>query len=214
MWIRPCATVRPLMQQLENVYIFVHVDRSLPKTPLQLSNSVLKNYLANKLVSYLMKAPARQWYQKWENWVNFNLARSLNQQLRRLKYDGTTKKRSHFGEVQISTKTSTYTVGIKEMASGDADAYVETINSSLESIQTSCDRPGLKQKILDNISNTMTDRHIVNKAANRKLVEQQSLTTDGSTLNNFFCGMHPLDTFAKSAEKNCKILGKRTQTWG
>lgn len=39
-----------------------------------------------------------------------------------LKYDGTSKKRRHFSEVQIATAIDTYTVGIKEIARGDADS--------------------------------------------------------------------------------------------
>ena len=44
-----------------------------------------------------------------------------------VKYDGTSTKRHHFGEVQIATRTECFTVGIKEMSCGDADYYVEVI---------------------------------------------------------------------------------------
>ena len=116
-----------------------------------------------------------------------------------LKYDGTSKKRRHFSEVQIANSARTFTVGIKEIPRGDADSYVDSINASIDSVSNTCKQPELTNNIINNIANTMTDRHIVNKSANQKLAN-----TADTNINNFYCGMHPLDTFAKTADKTTK----------
>lgn len=119
---------------------------------------------------------------------------------RTLEYDGTRKKRPQYGEVQIAMTDNTFTVGIKEMGRGDADSYVEAITASIDSISETCRQPQLRKDILENVSNTMTDRHAVNKCVNRKLGDK----IENEEINNFYCAMQPLDTFAKTADKTIR----------
>ena len=59
------------------------------------------------------------------------------------------------------------------------------------------------QEIVDHITNTMTDRHVVNKKANQLLQSKKSAANQ-EDWNNFFCSVHPLDSFAKCADKVLK----------
>lgn len=56
-------------------------------------------------------------------------------------------------------------------------------------------------RIIKNISNSMTDRCIVNMAVTKKLAELREGETD---IRNFFCSVHPLDTFAEAADAAIK----------
>lgn len=49
----------------------------------------------------------------------------------------------------------------------------------------------------------MTDRCITNTVVNQQL---NSLQSDNNDLNTFFCGVHPLDSFAKAADKALKAF--------
>ena len=54
--------------------------------------------------------------------------------------------------------------------------------------------------ILQNITNTMTDRCVVNSKVNSYLEATRESAGINKSLNAFFCGTHPLDSFAKSAD--------------
>ena len=47
---------------------------------------------------------------------------------------------------------------------------------------------------------TLTDRLVVNKCANRRLGDE----VQNEEINNFYCGMHPLDAFANTADKTIR----------
>ncbi|KAG1710423.1 Craniofacial development protein 2 [Nymphon striatum] len=128
-----------------------------------------------------------------------------------LKYDGTSLKRMHLGEYQIETKSQTFTLGIKPMARGTGVKYAQGVNEVIgDMISAAGYLPGedRSQNIMGNISNTMTDRHVVNKKTDRHVVNKKtnSLLEEqiGHALNSFFCGMHPLDTFAKTCDEVLK----------
>ena len=74
------------------------------------------------------------------------------------------------------------------MGRGDADSYVEAITASVDNIAKSCREPALRKAILNNVANTMTDRHKINMCASRRLEDE----VQNEQLNNFYCGMHPL----------------------
>ena len=104
-----------------------------------------------------------------------------------LKYDGTTKKRvGHIVEVELSTGDYTYLVGMRQQAGGLATDYVESINSSIETIEP---------EVFGRVENTMTDRCSTNSSVDQLLGEQMN-----KKLNSFRCAMHPLDSFAKKAD--------------
>ena len=53
--------------------------------------------------------------------------------------------------------------------------------------------------MLDSITNTMTDRHIVNSKVNETV--RTSRPNPSRSWNEFNCAVHPLDSFAKAADK-------------
>ena len=113
-----------------------------------------------------------------------------------LKYDGTTDRRGrHITEVEVATEADTFLIGIRPQPSATAAEYAKTITDSLSDIDKSADLEG-SEKLLANISNTMTDRCATNNAVDRKLEEIK-----GKALNRFRCAMHPLDSMQKACEK-------------
>lgn len=70
---------------------------------------------------------------------------------------------------------------------GSAEAYFTSITEAINDIDP---------EIASKITNTMTDRHIVNQAVD-ELIE----TEIGKPLNKYRCAMHPLDSFHKSCDK-------------
>ena len=114
-----------------------------------------------------------------------------------MKYDGSTDSTGrHITEVEISTGEETYLIGMKQQVSGKAEDYVDSIMCSLDDV----DKMAGEGEILKKVTNTMTDRHIVNTAVDETLEEKK-----GSEIHKFRCAMHPLDSFQKSSNK---ILGE------
>lgn len=106
-----------------------------------------------------------------------------------LKYDGTTKQHCHYGDLQIATEDKTFLVGMREMSSGTASAYAETVINSTKNIG---------DHLLNNVTNTMTDRVVTNKAANRKIkAARDDLESHG--IISIVRYMHPLDSIEKKA---------------
>ena len=115
-----------------------------------------------------------------------------------LKYDGTTDKSGrHITEVEIATGKETFLVGLKPQAAGAASDYVQSIEDSLHSIDNAQNNP--KGTLLSNVSNTMTDRHIINSAIDKTLAEKK-----GGKINPCRCFLHPPDTFEKRCDKVLK----------
>ena len=128
-----------------------------------------------------------------------------------VKYDGTSKKKTHYVEVQVATTKKTLTTGLSLMASGTAEAYTNSVMQSLQDIGAAgmvITGRDTTAQILGEITNTMTDRHIVNKKANELLYMEKSRKgeTASTPWNNFYCSVHPLDTLAKSADASVKTV--------
>nr|XP_054771218.1 uncharacterized protein LOC129279140 [Lytechinus pictus] len=112
-----------------------------------------------------------------------------------LKYDGTTKKRvGHLVECEVQSTKNCYLVGLKQQAGGSSSDYVNSIKQSMSEINP---------QVFKSVSNTMTDRAIVNNCIDRKLEE-----INETRLNSFRCGMHPLDTIGKACDKVLVIQEK------
>ena len=62
---------------------------------------------------------------------------------------------------------------------------------------------GMRQLLHDNVSNTMTDR-CTNSKVNEQLNSFRSVGAQSQPLNTFFCGVHPLDSFAKGVDRVVK----------
>ena len=64
--------------------------------------------------------------------ANEQLAEVLsNEEHLTLKYDGTTKAKQHWGEAQIATVGSTYTIGLSKMSGGAAAHYTSMLTSMI-----------------------------------------------------------------------------------
>lgn len=113
-----------------------------------------------------------------------------------LMYDGTTKKVGHLVEVEIATGTDTLLLGMTQQVGGSAVEYANTIVEAIKQVESTESPRVQDSNILASTSNTMTDRCIVNAAVDRKLEEIK-----GNRLNQFKCGMHPLDGMGKECEK-------------
>lgn len=128
--------------------------------------------------------------------------------------DGTCKFGQHYTSFQISTGTSTYSLGLSQMLSGTAKQTLELFKDILSDFEETVGSEA-KCKLLSSIKNTMSDRHIVQKNFNSLLEEYranilpeitsswQDLTSaeqqSMSSLNNFFCGLHLLAGMADAA---------------
>ena len=123
--------------------------------------------------------------------------------------DATTKSGHHVQGLLLSSESKgILTVGLKEVSSGTAQAYFEAGIDSLKDIDRSCSQNKSDQLLL-NISSTMTDRCIVNKAENRlwnaardEAAERRN--TEVQPLEEFFCSLHPLEQFSDAANKALK----------
>lgn len=107
------------------------------------------------------------------------------------------KKKGHYCETQIETaKHETYTLSVSKMSSGTGEAYAKQITTAITDVEKAGNLQNCRDgNILCSVTNTMTDRVSVNRKTNAILCE------NCEPLDEFFCGMHPLDTIAKSAEK-------------
>ena len=103
-----------------------------------------------------------------------------------LKYNGTMdSKGCHVIEVELATENDTFLIAMRNQASGTAADYAYTIEEAISDLDSS-------GTVMANISNTMTDRHIVNTAVDN-ILESQT----GKQWNKLRCSMHSLDTKAK-----------------
>ena len=126
-----------------------------------------------------------------------------------LGFDATTQEGAHVNSVHITTKTAAYSVAVDELPGGTAQDYHEHITQSLDNLASvyssflgedfkeSCD------KLITNISNTITDRCVANHAIVTLLNK-----TWGKKLTELNCHLHPLDTIAKDVGKELKQVEK------
>ena len=109
-----------------------------------------------------------------------------------IEYDGTEKSGQHYADIQISTTDVTLTTGIVELPSGTAASYNTAIMENIAATERT-EHPidcGSEVNVLKNISNTMTDRHIVNKKTNSMLREaKEEVCGSDITWNNFYCSL-------------------------
>ena len=91
----------------------------------------------------------------------------LAEQLTRMKnlMHGTLKFGQHYGGFQVSLPDSSYSLGLCEMLTGSADLTLKSLQMILADIEAVAG-DGIGDKILANIKNTMSDRHIVEKKFN------------------------------------------------
>ena len=109
-----------------------------------------------------------------------------------LGFDATTQEGDN-----VTTRTNCLVVAINELPGGTAEDYSSHIIDSIDNVANVCayftgeEQQDSKQKIIENISNTLTDRCAANHAA-IQLVEQAW----DKPLNELNCHLHPLDSIA------------------
>ena len=130
-----------------------------------------------------------------------------------------TDETSKYGKKYMvyATSTSSHSVrvlGLKPIATKSAQDTLDTLVDILHEISTTCKNASLGDSIISNIRNTMSDRAATEKLFNKMLSEYREkllpvvvadfdkLTEEqqakASIMNNFFCGLHLMVTFAEN----------------
>lgn len=124
-------------------------------------------------------------------------------------FDTTTQEGAHINSVHITTETKASSVAVDELPGGTAHDYHEHITQSIDNLASvyssihGKDYEESRKKLIDNISNTMTDRCVANHATVTLLNE-----TWGKQLTELNCHLHPLDTIAKDVGAALKRIEK------
>lgn len=122
----------------------------------------------------------------------------------------TTQEGVHINAVLITTEKSALVVAIDQLPGGTAEDYANHITDSVDdlaSIYTEYhpeeNYQESRNKLLDNIANTMTDRVAANHAAIRIINDKWD-----KTLNEMNCHLHPLD----SVSTCCRVALRKLET--
>ncbi|XP_071787284.1 uncharacterized protein [Asterias amurensis] len=124
-----------------------------------------------------------------------------------LGFDATTQEGVHVNSVHITTQTTCHILDIDQLAGGTSEDYALHIEASIQRINDvycqfySTNFSENRKKILNNISNTMSDRAAVNHAT----IQRLELSWRKS-LNELNCHLHPLDTIASKTRSTLKIM--------
>ncbi|KAK3084340.1 hypothetical protein FSP39_011838 [Pinctada imbricata] len=114
--------------------------------------------------------------------------------------DATTKKGKHYYGVEFSTGEETLTAGIREVSDGKGETYASCTKEILSDISATN-----SSKILNNVSNFMTDRSSTEQKVNRILSEEIESNSD---VNSFKCAVHPLLQFSEVCQKEILSIEK------
>ena len=136
-----------------------------------------------------------------------------------LAWDATDLGGSHLNEIHVSTssvgKKEYVTLGVTELAGGKTADYVTHIAETIDDVATTysryttSDKENVLKKITANISNTMSDRVVVNHCVNKGLEQ-----TFGHKLVEFNCNIHPLDSLDKAAKAVLRESEVKGTLWG
>lgn len=115
-------------------------------------------------------------------------------------------------------------LGLKPISTKSAEDTLATLQTTLKDIGDTCNLPKLADKVIVNIKNTMSDRASTEKLFNRILEDYRSqllpqivqnynnLSEEQikslKCMNNFFCGLHLMISFAESTDKTLKSMEK------
>jgi hypothetical protein len=126
-----------------------------------------------------------------------------------LGFDATTQEGVHINSVHFTTTTDCQVLAIDELPGGTAADYQEHVCESVDELARTysdfynANYNDIRLKMIDNISNTMSDRVAVNHAAICMINDLWQ-----KTLNELNCHLHPLDTLASSCRSTLKGLEK------
>ncbi|KAK6183204.1 hypothetical protein SNE40_010731 [Patella caerulea] len=124
-----------------------------------------------------------------------------------LGFDATTQEGIHINSIHITTKDETNVIAVDELPGGTTEDYHNHVCDSVDHLAYVYadfheeEFQHCRTVIINNISNTMTDRAAVNHSTIQKLGE-----TWGKSLNELNCNLHPLDTIATTCRSALKSL--------
>ena len=131
-----------------------------------------------------------------------------------LSFDATTQEGVHVNSVHVTSKDQCLIIAVDELPGGTADDYANHVNDSIDHLAqvfssfNESNFQSIRNDIISSVSNTITDRAVVNHAAISKLE-----LAWGKSLNQLNCHLHPLDTIAtkcKGALKDVENDLKKT----
>ena len=118
-------------------------------------------------------------------------------------WDATTLGGSHINQIHISTDPSTQsTISVETLSGGRTIDYVNHIESAIDTTATTysecynTNKDDTKNEMIGNISNTLSDRAVVNHCVNKEFSD-----TAGRIITELNCNVHPLDGLAQSTKK-------------
>ncbi|XP_064605780.1 uncharacterized protein LOC135470675 [Liolophura sinensis] len=122
-----------------------------------------------------------------------------------LGFDATTQGGVHINEIHVTTKSDCQVIAVDELDGGTAEDYALHVVDSIDRLADvysdfhKADYQETRQKLIGNITNTLTDRVVVNHAA---ITHISGIW--GKSFNELNCHLHPLGTIASTARKSLK----------
>ena len=114
-------------------------------------------------------------------------------------FDASTQEGVHFNTLHITTETESILLDVEQLAGGRAMDYAEHIFTTITHLADihvylygHLRKQDVHQQMVNNISNTMSDRAVVNSAT-INIVNKSW----GKQLNKLFCNLHPLETVTR-----------------
>lgn len=126
-----------------------------------------------------------------------------------LGFDATTQEGIHLNSIHFTTKENCYVVAVDELPGGSAEDYQIHICDSISNLANvychffEADYENILQKMIGNISNTLTDRCAANHAAICLVCASWN-----KALNELNCNLHPLETIASKTKSALKEIKK------
>lgn len=123
-----------------------------------------------------------------------------------LGFDATTQEHVHVNEIHFTTEESCYSIAIDELPGGTAEDYATHVTDSIDNLANvysyfeSQDFQGTRSKLIQNVTNTLTDRCAANHAAIRIVNAAWN-----KTLTELNCHLHPLDSVATKVRASLKM---------
>jgi exonuclease V gamma subunit len=127
-----------------------------------------------------------------------------------LGFDATTQGGRRFNAILVTSQEQTVVLAIDELAGGTAEDYSGHVLSTLERLAknfsqlTGADEETTLQHFVLAIVNTMSDRCTTNHAAIEILRKRW-----GKSIQELFCHVHPLDSFASKVRAAVKLEESR-----
>ena len=122
-------------------------------------------------------------------------------------FDATTQEGVHINSIHVTSKNECEVIDISELPGGTSDDYSEHICSSIDSLADTYssfhkeDFQFCRSRLIDHISNSMSDRAAVNHAT----VEKVNSVWNKS-INELNCHLHPLDSISTSCRSALKSV--------